>query len=276
MQNKQTFTDRLARSYFMLVGIILFLSFLVFYNTLVMRTSEGISNTIYSYAVELSKAKEVQDIFLEGNVNQRQSDYFKDIIEREKYVDYIVLANKQSIRLFHPDINLIGEKFMGGDEENALLGKEPYISEEKGTSEYQRRCFSPVFDDNHEVMGFVMVSCYTRRISSMYHDELMRFLGLFILSLLVGWGFSYLYARGLKKRLLGYEPAHIAELFIQREDVLNALNEGLILLDNQGKLVYFNGTAFSLLAAGEAYEEKDMEKMIQETIAEKDYQNSVE
>ncbi len=265
MFKKEKFTDRLFASYILLVGIILLLAFFLFYITLVSRTSEAITNTIYTSSIQLSKSQTIREAFKDKKVSDELSDYLDEMIESEKYIDYIVLADNDHLRLYHPNKSFIGERFNGGDEDDALNGKASYISEEKGTSEYQRRCFSTVYGENNNILGFVMVSCYTKSINAMYQKELLRFFGLFLISLLLASLFSKIYANNLKQDLLGYEPAHIAELFQQREDILNSLNEGLILLDNQNNSVFYNDTVKKLFKTDNNEEitkiiEKDINK----------------
>ncbi len=265
MRRKRNFTERLAWTYILIIFLVLSLSFIGFYNMLTKRTSDEIDTTISSYSLQLSLSSSVSKTLEDGVISQEFSDYLDEIIDKEKYVDYIVICNTDSIRLFHPNKLLVGERFQGGDEGEVLEGKS-YITNGKGTREYQRRSFNPIYDKDGSIKGFIMVSCYTKSINQIYRTELERFVFIYIGSLLVGIVFSFMIAQSLRKVLLGYEPAHIAEMFIQREDILNSLNEGLVLLNKDNKVEYMNTTAKSLISAGENKSEEEIERIMNDEL----------
>ena len=53
-------------------------------------------------------------------------------------IDYLVVANTKSIRLYHPDPGHIGEKFTGGDEVDALEGRSEYVTTWLGDPDVQK------------------------------------------------------------------------------------------------------------------------------------------
>ena len=250
-KKKRNFTGRLALSYLTVISIVLILAFSTFYLVLMRRSSLMIDTIIKSYAVQLAKTDIIKDALIDEHLDESFIKYLDEIVKNEEYVDYIVITKKDNTRLYHPNKELIGESFQGGDENLALEGSEPYFTQGKGTREYQRRCFCSVYDDGNNPIGFVMVSCHTSQIVTLYRTELLRFLGVLLFSFFLGIVFSQMIARVLKKRLLGYEPAHIAELFQQRDDILNSLNEGLVLMDNNNECAYMNETAKKLLSLEE-------------------------
>ncbi|MBR2810434.1 MAG: GHKL domain-containing protein [Solobacterium sp.] len=225
-----------------------------------------VNTTIRTYAIQLSLTRTIKDALCTDTLSTDLMEHLDQVVDSEEYIDYIVLVKPDDTRLYHPDHSLISLHFQGGDEGPALKGAIPYITDGKGTSEYQRRCFATVYDDDGMVIGFVMVSCHTRSLRLLAQTELLRVLFLYLVSLAFGAIIAVMTARGLRRRLLGYEPAHIAELFLQREDVLNSLNEGLILVNQDWQCEYMNRPAVELLSAGDLLTPAQLQTLIKDEI----------
>lgn len=266
MRRRKTFTERLAFSYLVVIGVTVFFLMAYFYSVLSARNMTLIDTTIRTYATELSLSPQVKDFFLEGADSEEIAEYLDHIISEEEYIDYIVLADTNSIRLYHPDRNLVGQHFQGGDEGPAVSGEGPYVTEGKGSQEFQRRCFCTVYDDRNSILGFIMVSCYTKSIRLLKQMEFFKLLTYLFYSLCIGAILARMTANSLKHRLLGYEPAHIAELFQQREDVLNSLNEGLILVDDNWKYEYMNIPAVRLLTGKDMCSKEELQSIVENDI----------
>lgn len=171
-----------------------------------------------------------------------------DAVENDGY-DYIVIADPDAIRLYHPDHTRIGEHFAGGDEGDALAGAAPYLTTRQGTEVSQRRAFHTVYDDDGAVLGFVMVSASLGLIEAQEHLLIVRFLIIFAIALAVGLLVSWLLARSVCKALLGNEPDEFARMFLQRQEVLDHLDECLLAVTASGTLLYGNAQGLALLSS---------------------------
>ena len=162
-------------------------------------------------------------------------------------IDYIVIADTSSIRLYHPDHTQIGRPFQGGDEAAVLSGSAPYITERKGTVDVQLRAFHAITGDDGRVIGFIMVSSSMKTIVKARNVIIMNCLLLFAAALGVGILFSYMISRGIRKTLLGYEPVVFTKMYQQREQVLDNLAEGIAAVSTDGIPVYVNPAAEAML-----------------------------
>jgi sensor histidine kinase regulating citrate/malate metabolism len=63
--------------------------------------------------------------------------------------------------------------------------------------------------------------------------------------------FLALIAVSIKKSLLGYEPAQIAKIFLQRQEVIDSLEEGILAIDEKGTVIVVNSAAERILDIGE-------------------------
>lgn len=167
-------------------------------------------------------------------------------------VDYIVIVNNDDIRIYHPEKDLIGHLFEGGDEGPALSGRSPsYITHGKGSRLYQLRAFTTVYNTDGGPVGFIMVSTYMSRIHNLNSAMTRQFGLLFTAALILGILFAILIARSIRRSLLGFEPKQLRELYIQKSDLLNALDEGIIAIDSAGQCIDYNQAALTLFHSPE-------------------------
>lgn len=157
--------------------------------------------------------------------------------------DYLVVANRQGIRLYHPDHSRIGETFFGGDEQQALQENCAYITTQKGNTDIQKRAFHSLCTADGTISGFVMVSASLSTIRRKQYQLVFRLLLILCILLLAGFLLAYLISRKLRQSLLGFEPQTIAEMYLQRDEILDTLDEEILVLNCAGKIIYQNESA---------------------------------
>ncbi len=91
-----------------------------------------------------------------------------------------------------------------------------------------------------------MVSASMETIEQEKQALIRQFLLSFFLALCVGLAFSWLFARSIRKALLGHEPHTFAEMYLQRENVLDHLNECLLAVACDGSIRFRNARATAL------------------------------
>lgn len=171
------------------------------------------------------------------------------IFSSSESIDYIVIADRDSTRLYHPDHTLIGQTFTGKDETDILNGAEPYITTRKGNTNVQKRAFHAITDQNQTVIGFIMVSASMETIHQQQHKILAQFLLIVLLILCVGFFFAWMLSRNIRKALLGFEPGTFAKMYLQREEILDKLEEGIMIVNKNGKFLYRNPAALQIFSS---------------------------
>lgn len=161
-------------------------------------------------------------------------------------IDFISIFNLRSLRLTHPDPNQVGHHFRGGDEGPSLQG-ETYASRAIGTLGTSIRGFSPVVDSEGQVLGAVAVGVTLGTLGDRLAENRQTVLfGVVLLMLFGALGASWL-ARYLKRVLMGLEPHQIARLVKERHAILSSVHEGILAIDNQGRISLINTAAHHLL-----------------------------
>ncbi|RJS95249.1 sensor histidine kinase [Salinisphaera sp. Q1T1-3] len=164
-------------------------------------------------------------------------------------VDFIVVMNKRAIRLTHTKPARIGHHFRGGDEPPALAGSH-YVSIARGTLGRSVRGFAPVRAPSGAVIGAVSVGVTLSALAPLEANSRTTLIGGLLLVVCLGGAGALLLARQIKQRLMDMEPDDIAALVAEHQAMLDAVHEGLIVVDMQQRLRLINPAARRLLARG--------------------------
>ena len=208
---------------------------------------EKIDNVLMSTVKSLGNAPATRLILEQGYCDEEMTAYLTDVIHYTEDMEFITIADANSIRLYCVIPAGIGQPFEGGDQDRALEG-EVYLSDAKpGNYETQRRAFHPIRDESGEVIGFVMASASHERINRLRDDILVSYLGLGMMMAVCTLFFSGLLAMYLRRNLRGLKPEDLIRSYLVQNDMLNALNDGLVSFDNTGRVRLVNAAAARML-----------------------------
>lgn len=182
---------------------------------------------------------------LEGENNQEEVQDFSNRVKDLTKVNFVVVMDMKGIRYSHPDPGKIGKHFRGGDEGPVLQGKE-YVSISKGLLGPSMRAFTPIMNLQGKQVGAVAVGISLENVTKAVHKGQMGM----VIGTLIGIMFGVVGAVGLaryiKKILLGLEPFAIAKLLEERSSMLQSVREGIIAIDQKGKITLVNRAASKL------------------------------
>ncbi len=174
--------------------------------------------------------------------------YIDGQLHHLEQVEYIIVADTEGIRYSHPNSEMIGKKFVGGDEKRVIEKGEAYISEATGTLGRSLRAFAPIFDsDNKTELGFVCAGTLTQSIESAKHTAISYIILIGLGGLGAGIIGAFLLADSIKNTLLGLEPEEITKLYNEKMGILDAIHEGLIAVDHMGRITLINDSALTIL-----------------------------
>lgn len=170
-----------------------------------------------------------------------------DDLSSMSQIDLIVICNTKSIRLYHTDNARMGDVFIGDDEGRILSEGKPYISIAVGSLGLQRRAFHAIRDAGGQINGFVMVSVLNSRINQVQATIINSFLLILLFMLFIGTIIAAIFRHTLEVVFLGYRPEEFANLYVERTEVLDALDEGIFAIDRAGKVILMNHSAKRML-----------------------------
>lgn len=160
-------------------------------------------------------------------------------------VEFIVILDMKGVRKTHPDQTKIGEHFVGGDEGQAIMGKE-YSSVAEGTLGDSLRAFVPVFTHNGDQIGVVVVGVLIDNIQVMVRNLSRVLLVATTIGLLAGILGAFLLSFNIKRTLFGLEPEAIAKRLEERNVMLQSVHEAIIAVDRQGIITLVNAEALRM------------------------------
>lgn len=230
--------------------------------------NQEIDGTLSDFSYLFSKDQRIKTMIEAGVPDPGLTSYLDGILERLNKVDLIVIADEDAIRLYHPEQERVGLPFAGGDEQDILAGADSYVTDGVGTRQFQRRSFTAVKDDQDQVIGFVMVSAYKNSIKEMQIRIVKKALLFAVTSLLVALLLAWVLSKNIKKSLLGLEPAQLTKLYLQKEEVLDTLEEGVLAVDQTGSCILLNASAKRMLALEESQSDHAVYTFIQNNLLE--------
>ncbi|USK31188.1 DcuS/MalK family sensor histidine kinase (plasmid) [Bacillus sp. CMF21] len=231
------------------VCIVVLLS-LLFTDLLISQTvSDTIRNNQEEKAKIVSRTVAQSDIVKNGLENGEQNagafqQYTVDI-QQATDVLFIVVMDMNGIRKSHPNPEMIGKSFVGGDEKAVLKGEE-HISLSKGTLGQSLRAFTPIYGADNEQIGAVAVGISLNNVEQALEKGHHNIIFGSIIGILVGVLGAVIIARYIKKILFGLEPFEIAKIHEERDTMLQSVHEGIIAVDKDSTITLVNKSALRI------------------------------
>ncbi len=232
-----------------------------FHNTLLNTLEHQVGTRAIIQAQEIASDPE-----LIQEVRIKNLPAIKRVIERLLKISdasFIVVGDKQGVRLFHPVTERIGKPMQGGDNAGALERGESYISIREGSLGYGVRGKAAIIDFDGNIIGVVSVGYLLNRFDQwlvFYSKPLLFELAIVLCLTLAG---AWLFSSHVKKKMNGMEPSEIAMALYLQKSILRSVYEGVIAIDKKGYILAVNNTARELLGT-----DKDIKHLKQRQIIE--------
>ncbi|EXG81511.1 sensor histidine kinase [Cryptosporangium arvum] len=167
-----------------------------------------------------------------------------EAVRRATGTDFVVVMNTDGIRYSHPDTTQIGGKFLGHID--AGLRGEDLTETYTGTLGPSVRAVVPIRADGR-VLGLVSVGIKRSAIDRSLQGQLPLLALAGGLALLVAAGGTGLVTRRLRRQTHDLGPRELSRMYAYYDAVLHAVHEGLLLLDDKGRVQLVNDEARRLL-----------------------------
>ncbi|NGQ96286.1 sensor histidine kinase [Brevibacillus sp. SYP-B805] len=161
--------------------------------------------------------------------------------------EFVVVGDKRGIRYAHPLPERIGKAMVGGDNELALQYGQSYVSKAVGSLGPSLRGKVPIFDDKGQVVGIVSVGFLLEDIDQAIASYRAKVLGVVLVSVVVGIAGAIWLSNRFKRAIFGLEPEEIATMFEERNAILESVREGIVAIDQLGRVTMANKAAVNIL-----------------------------
>lgn len=222
-------TSKLYLMVFGLCAVMSLVAGFVYYGVTSQMGRRNLDTSITDIAAFVASLDDVETFIREGDESKNLSAAF-DALSNMSQLDLLVICDATSTRQYHTIHDRIGEGFIGGDEGPILAGAKPYISMAVGTMGLQRRAFHAVTDeDTGEIIGFVMASVLNSRLDEIRARNIRIFAAILVFIFLLGATIAQFFLRSLFRSLLGHDPEEMAELYVERGELLESMEERVAL-----------------------------------------------
>ena len=186
--------------------------------------------------------------FQNGTANEQESlmDYLDSLKKSISDIDVISIVNSNNTRFYHTNHTLIGTIY-DGETPNFSSNKTFYIVNTNGPSGAQRRAYSALYGSDGQYLGFIMVIILTEHVNASFTPSLITYSIITFIVIFVEILISSYLSKNIKQRLLGYEPDTISAMYLVRDNILESLEEGIIAIDKNGKVLFVNSSAITIL-----------------------------
>ena len=173
--------------------------------------------------------------------------YLETLKEALADIDVISVVDKNGIRIYHSNSELIGTKYDGNmpDFKNHTSGF--YAVDEDGPSGKQRRAYAAIYNNDGDYVGVVMAIMLAKNIHSETMQMLLIFGAITILAIAIELVIAGSLSKKVKKSLMGYEPDVFTAMYRMRDNILETLEEGIIATDENGIIQFANDSAIKMI-----------------------------
>jgi len=184
----------------------------------------------------------------EGKQENTLETYIESI-RRRTDASFIVVVDKDAMRLSHPDTLKVGKHFVGSDIYRALETGEQYSTIETGSLGEAIRNFVPIIVHG-QIVGAVCIGYLSEQISDILQKQFIQIIFLIAVVYLVGLAVTVAFLTKIKRTFFDYEPEYIANKFREHEMVFDSIRDAIIATDKNMKITLINNQAMKLLSMG--------------------------
>ena len=213
------------------------------------NVEETIVDSIEEKARIMSRAAAISPIFIAGLNGDSSEDTIQQYAEKMRKkadMDFIVVLDMNGMRKSHPMPEKIGQKYAGGDAGEVFIGKE-HTSIAKGTLGMSLRYFTPVYNNDGEQIGAILVGILLDDVEKKVTESSVVIILSMLLGMVVGLTGAIFMAKKVKSILFGMEPEEIAKLLEQRSAILDYAREGILAVDRSSRITLINQEAARLI-----------------------------
>jgi sensor histidine kinase regulating citrate/malate metabolism len=226
-----------------MVGLLVAAGAVLVYLDVADSTERANEDEVVSVALTIADAPVVAAAVFDPDPSVELQPY-AERVRHDTGVDFVTIMDPTGVRFTHPNPDLIGERFLGHTAEAAA--GETFTETYTGTLGPSVRAVVPVRAGT-DVVALVSVGVTLDAIAGQVRDRLVPLVIVALAALAVGTAGAYLVSRRLDRQTHGLGPAELSRRIDYHEAVLHTVREGLLLLDQEGRVTLCNDGARELL-----------------------------
>ncbi|MBQ8513859.1 MAG: sensor histidine kinase [Ruminococcus sp.] len=227
---------------------ILIAVFSIFVN--VRSESIALDQNLQNIARTIAQSQIIQDELTDENAERSASavrPYLDSLKESLSNIDVISIVDINQIRKYHTNSDLIGSVYDGTIPQFTYGEQVLYVTSDTGPSGSQRRAYAAIYDADGNYHGFVLAVMLNQNIHRIILNTVVIHLVCAVAVIICAVILSRNLSRKIKRLLLGYEPDIFSAMFTVRDNILESLEEGILAVDTDEKIIYMNHAARNML-----------------------------
>ena len=218
-----------------MVFLVLITAGLLIAQNVSMNVQSSTADKAMSIAQVVARVPHVQQALLSDN----PSETLQPFAERWRIATdaaFIVISNMEAIRFSYPIPEKIGTPMANLYRDPVLQGNE-YVYIGKGSLEPSLRANVPIFHPETGLqIGFVSVGFYLKDINETFMESFKQILFALFVGLMFSVAGAVYLSGNVKKAIFGLEPHEIATILKERTATLEAIREGVVAVDVEGRI----------------------------------------
>jgi PAS domain S-box-containing protein len=173
-----------------------------------------------------------------------------EVIRKASDLAYVVVANADGIRYSHPNPDLIGERV--STDPSIPLSGQIYVGTQTGTLGPSWRVKVPIRDDDGTVIGTASVGILESELNADFLGTLTWLISAMLAAAVLGVFGAAWVTTVIRRRIYLLEPHQIAALVKNQETTLHRLSEGVVTVNDAGRITLVNDAAARFLGTSAA------------------------
>ncbi|GAA1661398.1 sensor histidine kinase [Citricoccus zhacaiensis] len=228
-----------------------------------LRTRELAFEEVHTVATEIASVPEVIATVNAADAVERIQP-IAHLAERAAGVEFVVVADRDGIRVAHPDPAQIGQPV--SSDHAPIRAGETFRGTEEGPLGVSLRSKVPIWDGD-EVVGTVSVGLLQSEIRGDLLEVVLGFAPWVLLAAGLGTAGAAWASRYVRTRIYGAGPEEMAGLHQSRQALLHSVGDGVIGVDEDGTITLVNDEATRLLGVGADVEGRSAAEVLDADLA---------
>lgn len=209
-----------------------------------LRTRDLAFEEVHTVATEIAENPDViASVNAPDAVEQIQP--IARLAQRAAGVEFVVVVDRDGLRVAHPDPEQIGEPV--SSDHGPIRGGETFRGTEEGPLGVSLRSKVPIWDGG-TVVGTVSVGILQSEIRGDLLEVVLGFAPWILLAAGLGTAGAAWTSRYVRTRIYGADPEEMSALHQSRQALLHSVGDGVVGVDEQGRIILINDEATRLLS----------------------------
>lgn len=242
--------QEILRTLIILVSIMTILIAVISIAVNVKSEQSRIDQNLENIAQAVAQSQIVQEeLSYEQVVNSTSaiSSYLDSLDKSLSNIDVISVIDAECVRRYHSNNKLIGTTYDGTVPQFQYGENVYYVTSDVGPSGSQRRAYAAIYDTDGNYLGFVLAVMLNQNIHRIILNTVVIHLFCAVAVIFCAVILSKHLSGKIKRLLLGYEPDTFSAMFSVRDNILESLDEGILAVDVNEKIVFINKAAKNIL-----------------------------